>query len=133
MNKFKKLFIALAVVGLLSVGSAYASSYVRYLVQLKVYSIYDSLGTEYKLDSNLGQTYYNSTNVNDCTNNPNNIKVHLNCIGQSKKLSEQVLSEEQTATWNNDAAKECSRYNIEVKNNVFSPCHSTHGGIWTHN
>lgn len=133
MNKFKKLFIALAIVGLLSVGSAYASSYVNYLVQLRVYSLYDTLGTEYKLDSSLGQTYYNSTNVNDCTNNQNKIKAHLNCIGQTQNLSEQVLSQGQTATWNSSAAKICSRYNIEVKNNTFSPCHSTHSGTWTHN
>lgn len=135
MNKFKKLFIALMITGFLSAISTYATenSYVNYLVRLKVYSVYDTLGTEYKLDSSLGQKYYNSTNVNDCTTNENKIKVHINCIGQSQELSAEVLSKGGTANWNNNASKICSRYNVEVKNNVFSPCNSTHSGTWTHN
>lgn len=123
------------VTGLLSAVSTYAADKmsVKYLVRLNVYSVYDTLGTKYKLDPTKGQEYYNSTNVNDCTTNQNRIKVHINCVGQRKNLDAIELFQGGVATWDNEAAKICSRYNVEVKNGVLSPCNSTHSGTWTHN
>ena len=65
------------------------------------------------------------------TGNENKITVKIVCIGQN--ISTKTLGSMQTAKWNDNAAKICSRYNLEIKNNVTSSCKSTHSGIWTHN
>lgn len=133
MKKLKNLFIVLIVSGLLSAISIDAAyMFKSYLgVSLKAFNAYTSIGTEYKIDGSKGQEYYNTGNINECTGNENKITVKIVCIGQN--IPVKTLGSMQTAKWNDNAAKICSRYNLEIKNNVTSPCKSTHSGIWTHN
>lgn len=132
MKKFKKLFSVLLVTGILSFASTYASMVIGYVgIQLSVYNGYVNFGTEYKIDRTVGQSYYNAGNLNNCTGNENNIMVKISCVGQS--IDTETLTAGEIKDWNTNAAKICTRYNLQVKNKVFSPCKSTHSGVWTHN
>ncbi|NLC48445.1 MAG: hypothetical protein GX758_03700 [Tenericutes bacterium] len=122
----------LLVTGILSFASTSASAVIGYVgIQLSVYNGYVNFCTEYKLDRTVGQSYYSSGNINSCTGNENEIMVKISCVGQS--IETKTLSKGNTKNWTTEAAKICTRYNLQVKNNVLSPCTSTHSGVWTHN
>lgn len=132
MKKVKVLLVLLVITGVLSFISIYAGASVGYLNKtLSAYKSYVHFGTEYKIDRTVGQSYYNSGNVNNCTGNQNQINAKIVCVGQS--ISTKTLSQGQTGYWTENGAKICTRYNLQVRNNVYSPCQSTHSGVWTHN
>lgn len=133
MKKIKVMVLILIVSGLFSYISIFAeSNSIAYLGKtLSVYKSYVDFGTQYKLDRTVGQSYYNGGNLNNCTENENDIMVKISCVGQS--INTQTISADSTKSWNTTEAKICTRYNLQVRNNVFTPCQSTHSGIWYHN
>lgn len=88
---------------------------------------------EYKIDRTAGQSYYNSSNINNCTDNQNRIIVDTLCVNSEEDSPEKEIYYHKTGVWDNEEAKICTGYQVKVKNGVFSPCTSMHTGIWTHN
>lgn len=127
--KFVKITIAALLITVLTCCASVFATYKAYTIDLKAFNGVTTMAPLIKQTTGM-QTYKNNGVVNKCTSNYNTLAARV--ISDEGGTSSWIkISHNATSGWNDyDKTYIPRAYNLELKNDTWSPCTAYHTGLW---